>query len=239
MLALIGVVSAAACGFFVVRAWSDERSLVQLAEKIAVDWELVEKIPTDWQLVEKIPAAWRTEYDGLVRLVTDEPQIQAVAVPAPATSSPIQVESSAVESSEETSPVGDVPLSSTLDDAPASDSAEYAAEAPVAHEAASPDALASAPDSSAPLSGRKETSRRSNRAVQQVPPLATGTLRLNSRPWSEVFVDGKRVGHTPQTNIELEAGEHRISLRNPEQRITRSFKIKIEPGTIETRIIDL
>ena len=33
-----------------------------------------------------------------------------------------------------------------------------------------------------------------------------GTLRINSRPWSQVYVDGRLIGNTPQMNIPLSLG---------------------------------
>ena len=33
-----------------------------------------------------------------------------------------------------------------------------------------------------------------------------GTLRINSRPWSQIFVDGRKVGNTPLLNLTLAAG---------------------------------
>ena len=36
--------------------------------------------------------------------------------------------------------------------------------------------------------------------VMQDPGVALGTLRINSRPWSQVFIDNKPVGTTPLLN---------------------------------------
>jgi len=70
-------------------------------------------------------------------------------------------------------------------------------------------------------------------------PVGTGVLRINARPWAQVYVDGKLVGHTPQMNIELPAGWHRISLRNAELDLSRTFPINILTGKVETRIVEL
>jgi len=66
-----------------------------------------------------------------------------------------------------------------------------------------------------------------------------GTLRVNSRPWSQVFVDGKMIGNTPQMNLALSAGDHRITLVNPEFRLRKNLTITIKPGQVTTQIVTL
>lgn len=48
-----------------------------------------------------------------------------------------------------------------------------------------------------------------------------GTLVVNSLPWSEVFIDGRRRGNTPLPSLPLPAGEHRIELRTADGRSHR------------------
>jgi len=66
-----------------------------------------------------------------------------------------------------------------------------------------------------------------------------GTLRINSRPWSQVFIDGKLLGNTPQMNVSLSEGEHRISLHNPEFNLRKNLTVNIKAGQVETQIITL
>ncbi len=66
-----------------------------------------------------------------------------------------------------------------------------------------------------------------------------GTLRINSRPWSQVFVDGKLIGNTPQMNMSLSEGQHRISLHNPEFNLRKNLSVTIRAGQVETQIIAL
>ncbi len=66
-----------------------------------------------------------------------------------------------------------------------------------------------------------------------------GTLRINSRPWSQVFVDGKLLGNTPQMNLSLSEGPHRISLHNPEFNLRKNLTVTIRAGEVETQIIAL
>jgi hypothetical protein len=66
-----------------------------------------------------------------------------------------------------------------------------------------------------------------------------GTLRVNSRPWSQVFIDGKGYGHTPRFNIELAAGSHSLELVNDEFGVRRKLDFTITPGKIETLVVNL
>ena len=65
---------------------------------------------------------------------------------------------------------------------------------------------------------------------------APGTLRVNTTPWSEVYVDGRRIGNTPQMNIRLPAGRHTITLVNPDFNIRERVTVTIAPGGTETLI---
>jgi serine/threonine protein kinase len=66
-----------------------------------------------------------------------------------------------------------------------------------------------------------------------------GTLRINSRPWAQVVIDGRPVGNTPQMNVSLAEGTHRVQLVNPEFNLKKNLTITIKAGQIETQIIAL
>lgn len=66
-----------------------------------------------------------------------------------------------------------------------------------------------------------------------------GTLRINSRPWSQVYVDGRMIGNTPQMSIQLSSGRHRVSLVNPDFDIRKTITVNIEAGETITRIVNL
>lgn len=66
-----------------------------------------------------------------------------------------------------------------------------------------------------------------------------GTLRVNSRPWAQVFVDGKLIGVTPQRSISLPAGPHTLLLVNGEFNIRKSVEVEIKPGQITTQVLNL
>jgi serine/threonine-protein kinase len=68
---------------------------------------------------------------------------------------------------------------------------------------------------------------------------AKGTLRVNSRPWSRVYIDGRMVGNTPQMQLSLAAGWHTLTLVNPDFGLQKVVTIRIKPGELVTKIIDL
>ncbi len=67
----------------------------------------------------------------------------------------------------------------------------------------------------------------------------TGTLRINTRPASEVYVDGRLVGHTPQMNIQLSAGSHRVTLVNEEFDVRRTISVDVRAGETVTKVVEL
>jgi serine/threonine protein kinase len=68
---------------------------------------------------------------------------------------------------------------------------------------------------------------------------ATGTLRVNTRPWSRVSVDGSIIGNTPQMNIPLKPGTHRVTLENSEFGVKRTISVSIRAGETITRVLTL
>ena len=96
---------------------------------------------------------------------------------------------------------------------------------------------------------RRRTSRRrprqdavgqAGRGGEGVRPRGDGWLRLGSKPWTNILVDGKETGlHTPQTHLKLGAGSHRITLTNPQFSIKETFSVDIKAGETETVIKDL
>lgn len=66
-----------------------------------------------------------------------------------------------------------------------------------------------------------------------------GTLRVNSRPWSQVFVDGKLVGNTPQLGISLAPGSHKLKLVSKDLGLTKQMTVQIEKGKATTKVVNL
>jgi hypothetical protein len=67
----------------------------------------------------------------------------------------------------------------------------------------------------------------------------TGTLRINSRPWAQVIVDGKVVGNTPQLGLQLRAGKHKVKLVNEPMAMSKTIRVWIAPGETQTQILNL
>jgi serine/threonine-protein kinase len=55
-------------------------------------------------------------------------------------------------------------------------------------------------------------------------------LRINSRPWSQVFIDGTLVGTTPKIDLRVSAGPHRVRLVNPELGLSKTFQVDASAG---------
>jgi hypothetical protein len=65
---------------------------------------------------------------------------------------------------------------------------------------------------------------------------APGMLRINSRPWSQVFLDGRLIGNTPQMGVSVPAGRYQVRLSNPELGMTKSFTVHVAAGEQVTRV---
>lgn len=70
-------------------------------------------------------------------------------------------------------------------------------------------------------------------------PAALGTLRINSRPWSQVFIDGRLIGNTPQMSVPIAAGRHTVRLENPELGMSKTVIVHVTAGEIVTRVESL
>jgi serine/threonine-protein kinase len=93
----------------------------------------------------------------------------------------------------------------------------------------------------APLPETKPSApaKTAERVTEGAAPSATGLLRVNTRPWSKVSVDGVVVGNTPQMNIKVSAGQHTLKLENPEFGIKQELSVTIQPGQTVTRVLTL
>ncbi len=67
----------------------------------------------------------------------------------------------------------------------------------------------------------------------------TGVLRVNTRPWSQVYVGNRLVGNTPQMGIQLPSGSHKITLVNPTFGIRKTISVRIRAGQTVTKILTL
>jgi len=79
--------------------------------------------------------------------------------------------------------------------------------------------------------------------IKKDPPVVaakgTGTLTLGSKPPCDIFIDGSSTGqHTPQRDIKLSVGRHKITLINNEFGIKETFTVDIKADTAEKVIKD-
>lgn len=72
-----------------------------------------------------------------------------------------------------------------------------------------------------------------------VRPAGKGTLTINTEPWSEVWVDGKKLGMTPLAYKELPAGRHKLVLKNPRLKLKKTVWVRIQPGKTTEMEVDL
>ncbi len=67
----------------------------------------------------------------------------------------------------------------------------------------------------------------------------TGRLSIVTTPWSNVYLDGRRIGQTPLIGVELPAGRHVLDLRNPEEDIQTRYPVTIGANAHERVRISL
>ena len=70
-------------------------------------------------------------------------------------------------------------------------------------------------------------------------PRHSGTITINSLPWSRVRLDGKNVGDTPVVKLRVPAGRHRLELLSPGGKVRKSLRITVRPGGKKTYSFDL
>jgi serine/threonine protein kinase len=76
-------------------------------------------------------------------------------------------------------------------------------------------------------------------AKPAAPMRGSGVLRINTRPWSTISIDGVPVGNTPQMNIKVSAGTHTVTLENPQFGVKQKLTVTIRPGETVTRVVTL
>jgi serine/threonine-protein kinase len=67
----------------------------------------------------------------------------------------------------------------------------------------------------------------------------SGTLRLDSDPWSHVYLGDKKLGMTPLLNETLPVGRHKLRLVNPELDLAKEITVTIRSNRITKQIIRL
>ena len=67
---------------------------------------------------------------------------------------------------------------------------------------------------------------------------AMGRLQLDAAPYAIVFLGSRRLGITP-IDVELPAGAHTLTLRNPEQQLESTYRVTIGADQVVTRRVAL
>jgi serine/threonine-protein kinase len=78
-------------------------------------------------------------------------------------------------------------------------------------------------------------------ATTPVPPAVKGapapggasdcTIRISSKPWAEIWIDGKNTGRkTPVDNMKIACGTRKLELKRPDQDMEQMEMLKVVPG---------
>ncbi|HKP61613.1 MAG TPA: PEGA domain-containing protein [Polyangiales bacterium] len=70
-------------------------------------------------------------------------------------------------------------------------------------------------------------------AAPEAPPeeeADPGTLRINSLPWAQVFLDGQLIGNTPLRGVRVAAGEHSLRFVNHQFSMVKTSEISVPAG---------
>jgi tRNA A-37 threonylcarbamoyl transferase component Bud32 len=110
----------------------------------------------------------------------------------------------------------------------------------VTPEPAAPRELAPAPQVAAPSAQPPHRTRAAKSGRAETTSVAgTARLTLVTEPWSEVTSDGKLLGTTPLVKVELPAGKHELTLKNPSTGVSKTLLIELAPGQVLSRRVVL
>lgn len=96
-----------------------------------------------------------------------------------------------------------------------------------------PAAAPEAPPAPSPPPPAAPEPRRTKRTVAAGAP---GTLRVNSMPWSQVYLDGQLLGNTPLQGVNVAPGTHSLRLVNPQFSMIKTRTVKLAPGEVVTLV---
>ena len=71
------------------------------------------------------------------------------------------------------------------------------------------------------------------------PPRLMGSLRFDTRPWSEVFLGKRKLGITPLVDLRLPAGKHWLKAVNSNRGLSKRVQVVIAAGKTTTLMVDL
>ncbi|MFZ5470564.1 MAG: serine/threonine-protein kinase [Myxococcota bacterium] len=61
------------------------------------------------------------------------------------------------------------------------------------------------------------------------PPAKRGYLTLDTSPWTEVYLNGRKLGDTPLVKAAVPAGKLKLTLKNPEKGLERFIELTVPP----------
>ncbi|MBI5509603.1 MAG: serine/threonine protein kinase [Deltaproteobacteria bacterium] len=61
---------------------------------------------------------------------------------------------------------------------------------------------------------------------------STGFLTIDTKPWTDVFLRGRKLGTTPMENVVVPAGELELELKNPPLGLAKKTKVTVRPGQV-------
>jgi serine/threonine protein kinase len=171
-------------------------------------------------------APWESSLHVTPGTVLDLPTAQLIAHAQEQEARPLQPAPSAASSSAPSA---------------ASSSASSASGSHRPHSTPRPRGLDEQPPSPAPVAARPEPEPEPGpeAAAPSGGSVGTGTLRVQTRPWSKVTIDGRPAGTTPLMNVPLSAGKHTLIFVNDDFGIKKTVKVQIEAGQVLTQVLTL
>lgn len=74
-------------------------------------------------------------------------------------------------------------------------------------------------------------------AAKQASKARYGYLTLNSLPWTQVIVDGRKMGATPLLRMKVLSGRHKVVFENQEMNCKRTIVVSVSPGEEVRQIV--
>jgi serine/threonine protein kinase len=63
-----------------------------------------------------------------------------------------------------------------------------------------------------------------------------GKLSVQTKPWSTVYINGRKIKNTPLVNYSLKPGTYTVTVENPTYSIKKTYRVKIKPGATTTLV---
>lgn len=70
-------------------------------------------------------------------------------------------------------------------------------------------------------------------------PSGRCAVTLGSKPWADVWIDGRRAGFSPMNDLPISCGTHEIVFTSRELGVERRISLTLRPGETVKRVVDL